>query len=295
MSGLSSVIVAGIVRDPMEGFVSSLPASSPPPSARQSGITLSASRSSRIEAFGLSHRGLTRPGNEDSYLVAPELGLLAVADGMGGAAAGEVASRMTVDAVRCAFEEADVTWPGAMREEPAPSPGLPRLVAAVERANVRVHAAARADSGKVGMGTTFTALLVLDGHGAVAHVGDSRLYRLRAGRLERLTRDHTLIDDFVRRGVLTPEEAERSPYKHTITRAVGVESTIDVDRRYLGTLPGDVLLLATDGLHGAIGDDDITAILQTEPELTRAASQLIEATLDAGAPDNVTVVLARIL
>lgn len=275
--------------------MSSLPANSSPPSARQSGIALSASRSSRIEAFGLTHRGLAREGNEDSYLVAPELGLLAVADGMGGAAAGEVASRMTVDAVRCAFEEGDVTWPSAMRGQPSPSPGLPRLVASVQRANVRVHAAARADSGKAGMGTTFTALLMLEEHGAIAHVGDSRLYRLRGGRLGQLTRDHTLIDDFLRRGVLTPEEAERSPYKHTITRAVGVEATIDVDARYLATLPGDVLLLATDGLHGVVGDDDIAAILQTEQDLTRAASQLIEATLDAGAPDNVTVVLARIL
>jgi protein phosphatase len=262
---------------------------------RQSGVALSAPRPGRIEAFGLSHRGLVRPGNEDSYLVATDLGLVAVADGMGGAAAGEVASRMTVDAVRLAFEDGDVTWPGAMAALPSPEPGLPLLVAAVERANVRVHAAANSDRGKAGMGTTFTALLVLEEHAAVAHVGDSRVYRYRDRCLERLTRDHTLVDDFVRLGYLTPEEAERNPNKHVITRAVGVEKSIKVDRRLIAIQPGDVFLLATDGLHGVVGEDDVSVILQAEPDLMRAATYLIDAALDAGAPDNVTVVLARVV
>jgi protein phosphatase len=214
---------------------------------------------------------------------------------MGGAAAGEVASRMTVDAVRHAFEEIDVTWPGAMEQLPAPGPGLPRLVAAVERANTRVHAAARADQSKAGMGTTFTGVLVMGDRLGLAHVGDSRVYRLRDGRLARLTHDHSLVEESVRRGLITPEEAERSPHKHVITRAIGTDETVQVDRRLMAIEPGDVFLLATDGLHGVVGDDDIAAILQVERDITCAATRLVEATLDGGAPDNVTVVLLRIV
>jgi protein phosphatase len=266
-----------------------------PPATRRSGFVLTAGWLPRIEAFGLSHVGLVRAHNEDSFIVATELGLCAVADGMGGSAAGEVASRMTVDAVRHAFEEVDVTWPGAMEQLPAPDPGLPRLVAAVERANTRVHAAACADRGKAGMGTTFTGVLVMGDRLGLAHVGDSRVYRLRGGRLDRLTLDHSLVEESVRRGLITPEEAERSPHKHVITRAIGTDETVQVDRRLVTIELGDVFLLATDGLHGVVGDDDIAGILQTERDLTRAASQLVEATLDGGAPDNVTAVLLRVV
>jgi protein phosphatase len=261
---------------------------------RSSGVVRSA-RPARIEAFGLSHRGLIRADNEDAYLVATELGLCAVADGMGGAAAGEVASRMAVEAVRHAFDDADVTWPSATSEPLIPAPGLPRLVAAVERANVRVHAAANADRSKAGMGSTFTGLLVVEDHAALAHVGDTRLYRLRGGRLERLTQDHTLVDEYLRNGTLTPEEAARSPFKHVLTRAIGVGAEIKVERRLLAIEVGDLYLLATDGLHGVVGDDEIAAILLAEPDLTRVATSLIEAALDAGGPDNATVVLVRVL
>jgi protein phosphatase len=254
-------------------------------------VALSTPRPARIEAFGLSHRGLVREGNEDALLVAGELGLYAVADGLGGAAAGEVASCLAVDAVRRALEDADLTWPLAMPKRPPP--GLPRLVAAVERANGCVHAAARADRRKAGMGSTLTALLVLGEQAAVAHVGDSRIYRLRDGRLTLLTLDHTLVGEAVRDGMLTPEEAARSPHRNIITRAVGTRATIDVDRQLIHVAPGDVFLLSTDGLHGVVGDDDLAAILLAEPDLTRATNAMIEAALDAGAPDNVTVVLVR--
>lgn len=266
----------------------------PSPAPRESGVALSTSRPSRFEAFGLSHRGLIRPSNEDSYLVAPELGICAVADGMGGAAAGEVASRMAIDAVRRAFENAGVSRPGAMNDLPLPAPGMPRLVTAIQHANLRVHATACADHDKAGMGTTFTALAVLEGRVGIAHVGDSRAYLLRGRKLEVLTEDHTLMEAYVRSGAMTRDEARRSTFGHAITRAVGTEPGIEVDQRLVATAAGDLLLLATDGLHGLLGHDDIAAILVAERDLTRAATHLIDAALDAGAPDNVTVVLARI-
>jgi protein phosphatase len=201
---------------------------------------------------------------------------------------------MTLDAVRCAFEDADVTWPGAMTDRPPPAPGLPQLVAAVERANVRVHAAASADDDKAGMGTTVTALLMLGDRVAVAHVGDSRLCRLRGRHLEQLTRDHTYVDRCVRAGIMTREQAAQSAHKHIITRAIGTDPEVKVDRGLLAIEPGDTFLLATDGLHGVVGDDDVAATLLAWPDLTRAATRLIEATLDAGAPDNISVVLVRV-
>jgi protein phosphatase len=273
-----------------------LPASHSPPSSRRSGVVLSSAQTAGYQAFGYSHRGLVRPGNEDSYLVAPTAGLFIVADGMGGAAAGEVASRMAIEEVHAAFEVAegtDVTWPGAMQALPSPAQGGPRLVAAVERANVRVHAFAAADQSKAGMGTTMTAMLVHEGRVQIAHVGDSRLYRLRRGKLELLTEDHSLVNEYVRAGEMSAEEAERSPYKHIISRAVGTDARVKVDRRVLDVLPGDTLLLCTDGLHGVVGDDDIAATLLAEPDIARAVMKLIEASLDGGAPDNVTAVVVR--
>jgi protein phosphatase len=180
-----------------------------------------------------------------------------------------------------------------MQALPAPAQGGPRLAAAVERANVRVHALAAADQSKTGMGTTMTAVLVHDGRVQLAHVGDSRLYRLRRGRLELLTEDHTLVNEYVRAGEMSAEEAGRSPLKHIISRAVGTDAAVKVDRRVLDVLPGDTLLLCTDGLHGVVGDDDIAATLATEPDIARAGMKLIEASLDGGAPDNVTIVLVH--
>jgi protein phosphatase len=262
--------------------------------SRESGVVLSPVRRAHVSAFGLSHTGTVRAGNEDAYLVAMDVGLLAVADGMGGRAAGEVASRMTMDALRAAFENPDVTWPGAMEGRPAPAPGLPQLVAAVERANARVFAAATSDGAKEGMGTTATALLLLGDRAAIAHVGDSRLYRLRGRRIECLTHDHTLVNEYVRAGAMSRAEADVSPHRHVLSRAVGADSEVEVDQRHVAIEPGDTFLLATDGLHGVVDDEAIATILRAEPDLTRAATRLIEAALDGGGPDNVTVVLCRV-
>jgi len=234
-----------------------------------------------VEARGLSHPGLVRSTNEDAFLVARDVGLFVVADGVGGNAAGEVASRMAVDAVLAALE--------ALLH-----PGLPHLISAVERANGHVYAASRTDRSLFGMATTLTALLVCDETIALAHVGDSRAYRLRGRHLEQLTEDHTLVAALVRLGRMTQEEAETSEIRNMISRAVGGDETIDVDARLLAVEPGDTFVLASDGLHGVVSDEEIVAVLCGERDLARAAGQLIERANEGGGPDNATVVLVRV-
>jgi serine/threonine protein phosphatase PrpC len=246
-----------------------------------------------MEAFGLSHPGRVRTGNEDAYVVLPSTGLYAVADGMGGAAAGEVASRMAVDTVSAVFDDPDLTWPRRLACPPRVA-GLPLLVAGIEHANARVFAAALADRNKAGMGTTFTGILVHGDRIAVGHVGDSRAYLLRGRRLQQLTQDHTLVNHLIDAGAMTRDQAESSQLRHMLSRAVGAEESVDVDRRLVAAEAGDTLLLASDGLHGVVSDKDIAAVLLGERDITRAATRLVEHANDAGGPDNVTVVLIRI-
>jgi serine/threonine protein phosphatase PrpC len=216
-----------------------------------------------------------------------------VADGMGGHAAGEVASRMAVDAVRAVFEDPEITWPLGV-PIPSPAGGLPLLRASIERANAWVHAASVADPLKAGMGTTLTALLVLEDRLALGHVGDSRAYRLRGGRLELLTHDHTVVAALLQAGLITREQAATSEVRNVLTRSVGSDPTADVDMRLLAAEPGDTLLLSSDGLHGVVAEETIAAVLLGEPDLTRAAAELVQRANDGGGPDNITAVLVRI-
>jgi serine/threonine protein phosphatase PrpC len=239
-----------------------------------------------VEAFGLTHEGLMRATNEDAYLVRPDLGLFAVADGMGGAAAGEVASRMAVDTVCAEIEDS-----GALQ----PAHAGPLLLAGgVDVANALIHATAQGDALKRGMGTTFTGMLVCGGRIAIAHVGDSRAYLWRGGRLAQLSEDHSWVAAMVRAGALTPEEAATSPRRNEIQRAVGAEERVQVDTRMIAAEPGDVYLLSSDGLHGLVPDPIIDETLRTERDLTRAAQRLIDCANDVGGDDNITVVLIRI-
>ena len=235
-----------------------------------------------VQAFGLSDAGLVRSGNEDSYAVIPGLGYFAVADGVGGHAAGEVASRMAIDAVQAVLMDPAGT-----------ATGVQRLGGGVEYANACVYAASQ-ERGRAGMGTTFTGMLLQEGVCSLAHVGDSRAYLLRDRRLVQLTEDHTLVSAYVQAGVMTREEAAVSLVRNVITRAVGVEETIEVDSRRLAVEAGDTVLLCSDGLHGVVSDEDITSVLLHERDLTRAAAELVERANDAGGPDNITAVLVRI-
>jgi serine/threonine protein phosphatase PrpC len=228
------------------------------------------------ESAGRTHPGKVRRRNEDAYVLDPPL--FAVADGMGGAQAGEVASRLTASAFR-EYHEADTLPPDE------------RIQAIIQEANRRIYERARADSDASGMGTTVTAALLTGGHVTLGHVGDSRAYRIRDGELEQLTEDHSLVADLMRSGRLTPEEAEAHPQRSVITRALGTDPHVDVDTMAVDAEPGDVFLLCSDGLTTMVGDEDILGILDAAPTLDDAAKELVRAANTGGGEDNVTVVL----
>ncbi len=222
--------------------------------------------------------GRQRKGNEDSsFARAP---VFVVADGMGGAQAGEVASQIAVEAF----------------EQGLPSTGTPeqRLTDIVQEANRRIHEVSRSEHERAGMGTTLTAAYLDDRHVAIAHVGDSRAYLFRNGALKRLTRDHSLVGELVRQGKLTEEQAEEHPQRSIITRALGPEPDVEVDTWSYPASAGDVLLLCSDGLTSMIPEERITEILATAPSLAAAGDQLIAAANAAGGRDNITVVLFRL-
>jgi serine/threonine protein phosphatase PrpC len=225
-----------------------------------------------------SNVGRKRRHNEDNFVSAPPV--FAVADGMGGAQAGEVASELAADTVR--------------QTEFAPSvSGKERVVALIKAANLRVHERATVDATASGMGTTMTvAMLQPNGTLAIGHVGDSRAYRLRDGELEQLTDDHSLVGELVRRGELTPEEAAVHPQRSVITRALGTEPDVDVDVFTVEARDGDIFLLCSDGLTTMVDPETIAAILRRNgTHLDAATAALIKAANDRGGDDNITAVL----
>jgi PPM family protein phosphatase len=228
------------------------------------------------DSAGRSDPGRRRRRNEDAYVVAPPL--FAVADGMGGAQAGEVAARLATAAFREYHEADDLA-------------GEQRVAAIIQEANRRIYERARVDTEVSGMGTTVTAALVEEGRIVIGHVGDSRAYRLRAGRLEQLTDDHSLVADLVRGGRLSPEEAETHPQRSVITRALGTDPEVDVDSLSVDAEAGDLYLICSDGLTTMIGDDEILAILGRAKSLEHAGKDLVKAANRRGGEDNVTVVL----
>jgi serine/threonine protein phosphatase PrpC len=223
--------------------------------------------------------GRQRHANEDSYFArAP---LFAVADGMGGAQAGEVASRIAAGA----FERGTVS-------KDAPAEGQLEQIA--KRANSEIHKLAQEDSSRAGMGTTLTAAMVRDDEVAFSHVGDSRAYVLRDGRLKRLTKDHSLVEELRRQGRLTEEQAEEHPQRSIITRALGPEPSVNVDTMTFPAKDGDVFLLCSDGLTTMISDEQIREILTGTRSLRSAVSKLIDAANRGGGRDNITAVAFRL-
>jgi serine/threonine protein phosphatase PrpC len=223
--------------------------------------------------------GRQRHANEDSYFArAP---LFAVADGMGGAQAGEVASRIAAGA----FEHGQVS-------EQAPAEG--QLEELAQKANRRIHKLAQEDSSRAGMGTTLTAAMVRDDEVALGHVGDSRAYVLRDGKLKRLTKDHSLVEELRRQGRLTEEQAEEHPQRSIITRALGPEPSVNVDTMTFPARDGDVYLLCSDGLTTMISDDQIREILVGSKSLRSAVNRLVDAANRGGGRDNITAVAFRL-
>jgi serine/threonine protein phosphatase PrpC len=222
-----------------------------------------------------SDTGRKRRRNEDSYVVAPPL--FAVADGMGGAQAGEVASKLAA----AALEDSDS----------GPAGGEQRVVALIREANRRVYERANRDPATTGMGTTMTVALVEGAVVTIGHVGDSRAYLVRAGRLEQLTEDHSLVNELLKSGKLSPQEAETHPQRSVITRAVGTDPDVDVDTFTIEAREGDVFLLCSDGLTDMVDDDGILDVVERHhDDLDRVAKSLVSAANRGGGEDNITVI-----
>ncbi|MEJ7718059.1 MAG: Stp1/IreP family PP2C-type Ser/Thr phosphatase [Thermoleophilaceae bacterium] len=231
-----------------------------------------------VEEAGVTDVGRQRKTNEDSYYESSPV--FAVADGMGGARAGEVASQIAVE---------------VFREGLAPSEGPEReLVRVAKEANRRINDMSREDESRAGMGTTLTAVIVGDHDVAIGHVGDSRAYRLRDGDLERLTTDHSLVEEYVRRGELTREAAEHHPQRSIITRALGPEPDVEVETLTFPAAAGDVYLLCSDGLTAMVTEDRLGQVLRAGASLTEAAQELVGIANANGGRDNITVVMFRL-
>ena len=230
------------------------------------------------QSFADSNTGRKRRHNEDSFVCQPPL--FAVADGMGGAQAGEVASGIAADTLRS----------GTIAPE---TDGPARIIDLIQTANQRVYQRAHHDAAASGMGTTMTAALLQDGGVVlIGHVGDSRAYVLRDGKLEQLTDDHSLVAELVRRGELSPEEAELHPQRSVITRALGTDPNVDVDTFSFQARPGDVFLLCSDGLTSMVDIATITELVERNRfDLAAASRALIKAANDRGGEDNITTVL----
>ncbi len=242
----------------------------------------------KIIAAGKSDIGKVRKNNEDSYLVEDSLGLYAVADGIGGHEGGEVASRMAIEGLsRFVREYLSGTKPSAG------GPADTALVQAFAAANARILDAASEQRGLSGMGTTLTALLLRENTAFLAHIGDSRAYLLRAGSLSQETEDHSVVGEYIRAGMLTPDRARESPYRHVITRALGLEREIIVDRRSIDVRAGDTFLLCTDGLTEMVDDVKISRLLSNAAP-REAVEHIVREANDRGGVDNITVVVAQI-
>ncbi|HLK39965.1 MAG TPA: Stp1/IreP family PP2C-type Ser/Thr phosphatase [Polyangiaceae bacterium] len=253
--------------------------------------------SDAIRFYAATDVGKVRDHNEDNFLVDKKLGLFIVADGMGGHAAGEVASAIAVrtvhEEIRREKELLDDYVSGATGANKVTPKDVVALVEhAVQRACSKIHEEARADANKRGMGTTLSALLVVGSQGFIAHVGDSRIYLARDGRVQQVTEDHTVYNELIKRGKLTREQIEKVQQKNAITRAVGVYERVEVDTLVIELIAGDVLVLASDGLHGYLeSPEELAAPLALAGDASVKA--LIDLANGRGGKDNITTVVVK--
>lgn len=251
----------------------------------------------RVSSAVASDAGLRREANEDAFCVRPDLGLYLVADGMGGHAAGEVASRLASDAVEAFIDDTKTadsnrTWP--FPYDPALSLDGNRLKAALRLANRRLAAAVDRDPALKGMATTAAVVLFGKNGATVAHVGDSRVYRSHAGVMEQVTDDHSWVSEQVRAGSLSEADARKHPWRNVVTRALSGGDDPEVEVAPLQAAAGDVVMICSDGLTGVVSSDACQAILASAPDLETACQQLIAAANAGGGPDNITVALLKI-
>ena len=250
-----------------------------------------------ITSAAASDTGLRRKANEDAFCARPDLGLFMVADGMGGHAAGEVASKLAVDVV-CSFIEdtrnadPNQTWPFPYDAELSLDGN--RLKAAFRLANRRIAMAMEEDEALKGMATTAAAVLSGSNAPVVAHVGDSRVYRWRDGTLEQVTQDHSWVGEQVRAGVLSDDDARRHPWRNVVTRALSGGDDPDVEIHELELTPGDRLLICSDGLSGVVSPEQLQEIVGSSDSLDDMCRALIDAANVAGGPDNITVTMLKV-
>ncbi len=248
----------------------------------------------RVSA-GLSDVGRRRTSNEDSYFHDDSVGLYAVADGMGGHAAGEVASQEAIDTVRGMVRQGEGLLRNVESGDHSPEAlwRLSRLLeSAVQAATYMVFGIAQSEPDQAGMGTTLSALLLCGGFGVTAQVGDSRVYMVRGGQVAQLTEDHTLIAWQVKQGLISELEAAHSPHKNVITRAVGSREYVQVDTHFFQIEPGDTFVICSDGLHGYLRDDEIPAITALGPE--PAVRKFIDLANGRGGRDNITTIVVTV-
>jgi serine/threonine protein phosphatase PrpC len=230
---------------------------------------------------GKTDKGLVRKENEDAFCIEKDLGLLAIADGMGGHASGEVASKMAIEILR-----------ESLKKEGGPP--RDRLSSGVKLANRTIYEAAQNQSQLNGMGTTLTALQLNGNRLSTVHVGDSRVYLIRGGVIEQITDDHTIVSEQVARGMMTREEAARSDMRNILSRALGIAPEVDVDMEELTVSEGDDLVLCSDGLSGLVSENEILLEVQSGTRPDIACDELINLANQRGGEDNITVIVAHL-
>lgn len=233
-----------------------------------------------MKAAGLSHIGRVRANNEDAFYISPEKTLLAVADGMGGHKAGEIASSLAIEAI--------ATLGDFQRNEAAPFLPAERFREAFSQANQRIWERAHASEDCKGMGTTLTAVWIHDSMALVAHIGDSRAYWIHQGRIRQITRDHTLVEELIKNGSIDRESALSHPQKNVLMKAVGADEMISPDLHELEVQEGDLLLLCSDGLTHYLSDIEIGELLAKGQSLETSLAQMTELALERGGADNIT-------
>lgn len=250
-----------------------------------------------LEVAGKTDVGCVRTNNEDNFGYDMRHGIFVVCDGMGGSAAGEVASKMGVETMLTYFREAGAN--GHYPQVADPLEGLSEranaLSSAIHLANTAIHEAAQRHAAQAGMGSTIVSVLMDKEFYSVGHVGDSRVYLIRGGDIQQVTQDHSLVMEQVRRGLLTVEEAERSDIQNIIMRALGSEEKVEPDLEDMVALPGDVLLLASDGLTKYVKPDQILTLVAAAGSMENACDRLIQAAKDAGGDDNITCLLIHVV
>jgi PPM family protein phosphatase len=248
----------------------------------------------KLEICSQSDTGKLRKNNEDTVLADQSLGLAIVADGMGGHSSGEVASSMAAKVTRDKFKDMQITGlkPGDYNDNYALETN--QLGFAVQLANSVIYEVGNSTPENKGMGTTLSAILLSGDKIAIAHIGDSRIYLFRDGVLQQMTEDHSLVMDHVRKGLLTLEQAEKSPLQNILTRALGTQKSPAVDLRELPVMENDRFLLCTDGLFKAIETEKIAKILKDTPDGQKACELLVQTANNNGGPDNITVALGTL-